>query len=159
MRNHGEDVSWSDHTSRCGSEGGDDQIHHGIISLTEHVSNRIALRGIQVQLNDSLGKLSRFLESHNYVIIKFAHDHCELDSSRSTGGNHNASSLAPLSLDQDQGSRQSKTHIFGIITSIDLLEFIVKHNKKTETVAPVSNGFHAAKENGSEIANETEALK
>ena len=91
-----------------------------------------------------MGKLSRFLESHNYVIIKFAHDHCELDTSRSNGVNDNASSLlAHLSVDQDQGTRQSKTHIFGIITSIDLLEFIVKNNKKS----------------GSEIAKETEALK
>lgn len=92
-------------------------------------------------MNDSLGKLSRFLESHNYVIIKFAHDHCELDSSRSNGVNDNAStSLAPLSLDQDQGTRQSKTHIFGIITSIDLLEFIVKNNKTIEST--LANGCH-----------------
>ena len=36
-------------------------------------------------------------------------------------------------VDQDQSTRQNKTHIFGIITSIDLLEFIVKHNKSSET--------------------------
>lgn len=30
--------------------------------------------------------------------------------------------------DQDQSIRQSKTHIFGIITSIDLLDYIMKNN-------------------------------
>ena len=28
--------------------------------------------------------------------------------------------------------RQNRTHIFGIITSVDLLNFIVKHNKSNE---------------------------
>lgn len=93
------------------------KMSRGIIKLQDVASKAVTNKFITVQLNDSLGKLSRFLESHNYVIIKFAHDHY-----------------------QDQGTRQSKTHIFGIITSIDLLEFIVKNNKTTE--ATLANGCH-----------------
>ncbi|CAF4205917.1 unnamed protein product, partial [Rotaria magnacalcarata] len=70
------------------------------VNAQDPVSKAVTDKFRTVQLNDSLAKLSRILEAHNYAIIKFAHDH----------------------LDQDQSTRQNKTHIFGIITSIDLLD-------------------------------------
>lgn len=90
------------------------------------------------------------------MIIKFAHDHCKssTDLPSSDGKNTYHQSLV---LDQDQSTRQSKTHIFGIITSIDLLEFIVKHNKQNETA--MTNGFHDEEKKGSKIAEQTEALQ
>lgn len=58
--------------------------------------------------------------------------------------------------DQDRSTRQNKTHIFGIITSIDLLEFIVKHEKSGETVK--QNGCHEEAKGESIIARQSEAL-
>ena len=65
-------------------------------------------------------------------------------------------------VDQDQSTRQNKTHIFGIITSIDLLEFIVKHDKSGETNSGETikqNGCHdEVKEDQSIVAKQSEAL-
>ncbi|CAF5195048.1 unnamed protein product, partial [Rotaria magnacalcarata] len=83
------------------------KMSRSTVNAQDPVSKAVTDKFRTVQLNDSLAKLSRILEAHNYAIIKFAHDH----------------------LDQDQSTRQNKTHIFGIITSIDLLDFIVKNNK------------------------------
>jgi len=63
--------------------------------------------------------------------------------------------------DQDQSTRQSKTHIFGIITSIDLLEFIVKQNKPSEASTDETikqNGFHQEAKIKSTVAKQSEAL-
>ncbi|CAF3325075.1 unnamed protein product [Rotaria socialis] len=92
------------------------KMSRSTVNAQDPVSKAVTDKFRTVQLNDSLAKLSRILEAHNYAIIKFAHDH----------------------LDQDQSTRQNKTHIFGIITSIDLLDFIVKNNKN----AAITNGFH-----------------
>ncbi len=106
-----------------------------------------------------MAKLSRILEAHNYVIIKFAHDHCKNISSNLQ--KKMCLCFSP-SADQDHSTRQNKTHIFGIITSIDLLDFIVKHNKSgeasnSETVK--QNGFHPEdKLKTIRIAKESEAL-
>jgi hypothetical protein len=58
--------------------------------------------------------------------------------------------------DQNQEKRQNKTHIFGIITSIDLLEFIVKNDKSNESIK--QNGFHQEAKSLSIIAKQSEAL-
>ena len=72
-----------------------------------------------------------------------------------------------LFLDQDEGTRQNKSHIFGIITSIDLLDFIVKNKQTTEngvseeknsTENLKQNGCHHAAKNKSEVAEQSEAL-
>ncbi|CAF1440280.1 unnamed protein product [Rotaria sordida] len=111
------------------------KMSRGTINAQDQVSKAVTDKFRTVQLNDSLAKLSRILEAHNYVIIKFAHDH----------------------LDQDQSTRQNKTHIFGIITSIDLLEFIVKHNKSNGN--DKQNSLPEEKKTNSIIAQESEALK
>lgn len=85
------------------------KMSRGVVSADDLVSKAVTDKFRTVNLDDSLAKLSRILEAHNYVIIKFAHDHY-----------------------QDQSTRQSKTHIFGIITSIDLLDFIVKNKKENQ---------------------------
>ncbi|CAF0862533.1 unnamed protein product [Adineta steineri] len=117
------------------------KMSRGTIKAEDPVSKAVTDKFRTVQLDDSLAKLSRVLEGHNYVIIKFAHDHS----------------------DQDHSTRQSKTHIFGIITSIDLLNYIVKHNKSGE----MSNGgttkqngihHHHEKIRTTSIAKECEAL-
>ena len=58
--------------------------------------------------------------------------------------------------------RQNKTHIFGIITSIDLLDYIVKHNQSGEPINGESvkqNGIHCGDAiKSSVIAKECEAL-
>ncbi len=83
------------------------------------------------------------------MIIKFAHDHCKI--------HFKFESLVFSQLaDQDQEKRQNKTHIFGIITSIDLLEFIVKNNKSNETIK--QNGFHQEVKVQSTITRQNEAL-
>ncbi|CAF1233299.1 unnamed protein product, partial [Rotaria sp. Silwood1] len=87
-----------------------------------------------VKLDDNLAKLSHILVAHNYVIVKFPHDHS----------------------DQDHLTRQNKTHKFGIITSIDLLNFIVKHNKSNEIVK--ENDLHDEEKTTSPVAQESEAL-
>ncbi|CAF1398866.1 unnamed protein product [Rotaria magnacalcarata] len=102
------------------------KMSRSTVNAQDPVSKAVTDKFRTVQLNDSLAKLSRILEAHNYAIIKFAHDH----------------------LDQDQSTRQNKTHIFGIITSIDLLDFIVKNNKN----AAISNGFHHEEKTNSAAA-------
>ncbi|UJR15887.1 hypothetical protein I4U23_002812 [Adineta vaga] len=115
------------------------KMSRATICAQDPVSKTITDKFRTVQLDDSLAKLSRILEAHNYVIIKFAHDHY-----------------------QDAATRQNKTHIFGIITSIDLLDFIVKHNKSSELMngnAIKQNGFHSQeKVKPSVVAKESEAL-
>lgn len=73
-----------------------------------------------------------------------------------------SSFLICLSLvDQDQTTRQNKTHIFGIITGIDLLEFIVKHDKSGETNSGETikqNGCHQEAKDESIVAKQSEAL-
>ncbi len=61
-----------------------------------------------------------------------------------------------LLVDQDQSTRQNKTHIFGIITSIDLLDFIVKHSKSSEPIK--QNGCHHEEKITSTVAKQSEAL-
>jgi len=65
-------------------------------------------------------------------------------------------------VDQDHSTRQNKTHIFGIITSIDLLDFIVKNNKSAEastSEAVKQNGFHPEEKLKTiNVAKESEAL-
>lgn len=114
------------------------KMSRSIITADDPASKAVTDKFITVRLDDSLAKLSRFLETNNYVIIKFAHDHY-----------------------QDQSNRQSKTHIFGIITSIDLLDFIVKHNKSNELTnghAPATNGFHQEQKKKSLVAEASESL-
>ena len=92
------------------------------------------------------------------MIIKFAHDHCKFSLLFVLNLLFIHRSLA----DQDQSTRQNKTHIFGIITSIDLLEFIVKHDKSGETNPGETikqNGCHEeAKDAQSIVATQSEAL-
>lgn len=110
------------------------KMSRGIINAQDTVSKAVTDKFRTVQLDDSLAKLSRILEGHNYVIIKFAHDHY-----------------------QDQATRQSKTHIFGIITSIDLLDFIVKNKKSTDETIK-QNGCHHEAKIESIVATQSEAL-
>ncbi|CAF0846666.1 unnamed protein product [Rotaria sp. Silwood1] len=110
------------------------KMSRGTVNAQDQVSKAVTDKFRTVQLNDSLAKLSRILEAHNYAIIKFAHDHY-----------------------QDQSTRQNKTHIFGIITSIDLLEFIVKHNKSNEAIK--QNGIPQEEKTSSIIAKESEVLQ
>ncbi|CAF0793257.1 unnamed protein product [Adineta steineri] len=77
----------------------------GTINAQDSVSKVVTDQFQTVQLDDNLAKLSRILETHKYVIIKFPHDHY-----------------------QNCATEQNKTNRFGIITSIDLLNFIVKQN-------------------------------
>ncbi|CAF5064854.1 unnamed protein product, partial [Rotaria sp. Silwood1] len=111
------------------------KMSRGTINAQDQVSKAVTDKFRTVQLNDSLAKLSRILEAHNYVIIKFAHDH----------------------LDLDQSTRQHKTHIFGIITSIDLLEFIVKRNESNKAVK--LNSVPQEEKTSSTVAKESEALQ
>ena len=62
-----------------------------------------------------------------------------------------------LLVDEDQSTRNNKTHIFGIITSIDLLQFIVKHNKSNDDAK--QNGSSEEEKINSTVAKESEALK
>jgi cystathionine beta-synthase len=109
------------------------KMSRGTINAQDPISKAVTDKFRTIQLDDSLAKLSRILEGHNYVIIKFAHDHY-----------------------QNQEKRQNKTHIFGIITSIDLLEFIVKNDKSNESIK--QNGFHQEAKSLSIIAKQSEAL-
>ncbi|CAF1097192.1 unnamed protein product [Adineta steineri] len=81
------------------------KISCGTINAQDSVSKVVTDKFQTVQLDDNLAKLSRILETHKYAIIKFPHDH-----------------------HQDHSTIQNRTHRFGIITSIDLLNFIVKQN-------------------------------
>ncbi|CAF0751752.1 unnamed protein product [Didymodactylos carnosus] len=63
-----------------------------------------------VRLDDPLSKLSRILEVHNYAVIKFAHEQYD-----------------------EKLTSKTKPVVFGIISSIDLLDFIIKNK-------PVENG-------------------
>ncbi|CAF3739983.1 unnamed protein product [Rotaria sp. Silwood1] len=110
------------------------KMSRGTINAQDQVSKAVTDKFRTVQLNDSLAKLSRILEAHNYVIIKFAHDHY-----------------------LDQSTRQHKTHIFGIITSIDLLEFIVKRNESNKAVK--LNSVPQEEKTSSTVAKESEALQ
>jgi hypothetical protein len=107
-----------------------------------------------------LAKLSRILEAHNYVIIKFAHDHCKIIFLFLIYRHENCFLFCQLA-DQDQSTRQIKTHIFGIITSIDLLDFIVKQSKGGEasTNEPIQqNGYHQETKTKLTVAKQSEAL-
>jgi len=109
------------------------KMSRGTVNAQDTVAKTITDKFRTVQLDDSLAKLSRILEGHNYVVIKFAHDHY-----------------------QDEEKRQNKTHIFGIITSIDLLEYIVKRDKSTEPIH--QNGSHDEANGHSLVGDQSESL-
>jgi len=113
------------------------KMSRGNVSAQDPISKVITDKFRTVQLDDSLAKLSRVLEVHNYAIIKFAHTHYD-----------------------KQDNRQNKPHIFGIITSIDLLDYIVK-NKGADNETDSNckqNGCHKEAKNGQTIAEQSEAL-
>lgn len=67
--------------------------------------------------------------------------------------------LFVFKLDDNQDNRQNKPHIFGIITSIDLLDYIVKNRNIEENDDNVKqNGCHKEMQNGQTIAEQSEAL-
>ncbi|CAF4016313.1 unnamed protein product [Rotaria sp. Silwood1] len=109
------------------------KMSHTTIYAQDPVSKAMTDKFRTVKLDDNLAKLSHILVAHNYVIVKFPHDHY-----------------------QDHLTRQNKTHKFGIITSIDLLNFIVKHNKSNEIVK--ENDLHDEEKTTSPVAQESEAL-
>lgn len=109
-------------------------------------------------MDDSLAKLSRILQANNYVIIQFVHKHCKIHFHFE----RNFHFFSVFRLDHDQDTRETKPHIFGIITSIDLLDYIVKNKAANENQVNTAkqNGYHSAASNGNAtVAEQSEALK
>ncbi|KAF6730294.1 Cystathionine beta-synthase [Oryzias melastigma] len=76
-------------------------VHDGKVELSDAVGAVLCKDFKQVHLTDTLGKLSFFLKAHSFVLV--VHDHIQYDS---------------------DGSAHLRHAVFGVVTPIDLLDYI-----------------------------------
>ncbi|XP_036065694.1 cystathionine beta-synthase isoform X2 [Oryzias melastigma] len=82
-------------------------VHDGKVELSDAVGAVLCKDFKQVHLTDTLGKLSFFLKAHSFVLV--VHDHIQYDS---------------------DGSAHLRHAVFGVVTPIDLLDYIATHEDR-----------------------------
>ncbi|RVE58380.1 hypothetical protein OJAV_G00209080 [Oryzias javanicus] len=90
-------------------------VHDGKVELSDAVGTVLCKDFKQVHLTDTLGKLSFFLKAHSFVLV--VHDHIQYDS---------------------DGSAHLRHAVFGVVTPIDLLDYIAAHEDRERAASHCS---------------------
>ncbi|RXN13145.1 cystathionine beta-synthase-like protein [Labeo rohita] len=90
----------------------------GMVTLGNMLSSVVAGK---VRLTDNLGKLSRILETDHFALV--VHEQIQMDGVRSL----NCSSRLT---DMNNGSPKMKQMVFGVVTAIDLLNYVATRERR-----------------------------
>uniref|UniRef100_A0A667WS46 Cystathionine beta-synthase n=1 Tax=Myripristis murdjan TaxID=586833 RepID=A0A667WS46_9TELE len=88
----------------------------GKVKLSDPVSKVLYKQFKQIRLTDNLGKLSRILETDHFALVVHEQIQCEQDWS--------------IRVDLTDGSPSLKQMVFGVVTAIDLLNFVTAREKR-----------------------------
>ncbi|XP_065149033.1 cystathionine beta-synthase b isoform X1 [Paramisgurnus dabryanus] len=101
----------------------------GKVSPSDPISRVLYKQFKQVRLTDNLGKLSRILETDHFALV--VHEQIQLDAVSSL----NCSTCVA---DMGDGSSTMRQMVFGVVTAIDLLNFVAIRERRERSMSECS---------------------
>ncbi|XP_071774051.1 cystathionine beta-synthase a isoform X1 [Centroberyx gerrardi] len=99
----------------------------GKVKLSDPVSKVLYKQFKQIRLTDNLGKLSRILETDHFALV--VHEQIQLSPDKEDTN------------DLTDGSPSLKQMVFGVVTAIDLLNFVTAREKRERSMSESNDDF------------------
>uniref|UniRef100_A0A672IUI8 Cystathionine beta-synthase n=1 Tax=Salarias fasciatus TaxID=181472 RepID=A0A672IUI8_SALFA len=98
----------------------------GKIKLSDPVSKVLYKQFKQIRLTDNLGKLSRILETDHFALVVHEQIQCKFRC---------VATVLQLPADLTDGSPSLKQMVFGVVTAVDLLNFVTGRERRERSMS------------------------